>query len=327
MESGRFDELTARLAVPLSRRRSVGLLSVIGLGGLAASHEADARRRREDQTQLGSAASMWASTARTQGSVVLACATERSARRTTRTAALAVSSCAQATPVAQTARATPRPGRRPIAHLTASAPSARRMPTAVPSVAHVRKPETQPAPDQAQIPAHSRPDRARPRQSPGQAARSAVWPGDPLDDADLLYRMEEPVRLWSHRRRPSWTTCCARRRSWRTTQRCTTWSKAPATLSSSCTAAPETFGGGSIHLPLVAGQLPGHRLQPARPSPEPLARRLCRLHARGTRRRPGSLHHGHGAWSRPRRRPLLRGADLPRARRPAARPGADAGAR
>jgi hypothetical protein len=47
VESDRFDELTARLAAPLSRRRSVGLLGGAVLGSLAAVNDSDAKRKKE----------------------------------------------------------------------------------------------------------------------------------------------------------------------------------------------------------------------------------------------------------------------------------------
>ena len=47
MESNRFDALTARLAAPLSRRRSVGLLSLFGLGGFLASDTAAKRKKKK----------------------------------------------------------------------------------------------------------------------------------------------------------------------------------------------------------------------------------------------------------------------------------------
>jgi hypothetical protein len=47
MESDRFDALTARLAAPHSRRRSVGLLGLLGLGSAAALNEADAKKRKK----------------------------------------------------------------------------------------------------------------------------------------------------------------------------------------------------------------------------------------------------------------------------------------
>lgn len=46
MESDRFDALTARLATPLSRRRSVGLLGMLGLGSLVAADDTEARKRK-----------------------------------------------------------------------------------------------------------------------------------------------------------------------------------------------------------------------------------------------------------------------------------------
>ncbi len=46
MESDRFDELTARLAAPMSRRHGVGLAGLLGLAGLAAVQEADARKKK-----------------------------------------------------------------------------------------------------------------------------------------------------------------------------------------------------------------------------------------------------------------------------------------
>ena len=50
MESDRFDELTARLARPISRRRGVGLagaLGLSGLSGLSAWQGADARKKKK----------------------------------------------------------------------------------------------------------------------------------------------------------------------------------------------------------------------------------------------------------------------------------------
>lgn len=47
MEANRFDELTTRLASPLSRRRSVGLLGLFGLSSLAAASETDAKKKKK----------------------------------------------------------------------------------------------------------------------------------------------------------------------------------------------------------------------------------------------------------------------------------------
>lgn len=47
MESDRFDQLTARLAAPLSRRRSVGLLGLLGLGSTVAHDETDAKKKKK----------------------------------------------------------------------------------------------------------------------------------------------------------------------------------------------------------------------------------------------------------------------------------------
>lgn len=47
MESDRFDELIARLASPLSRRRGVGLAGVLGLAGLGAVTSADAGKKKK----------------------------------------------------------------------------------------------------------------------------------------------------------------------------------------------------------------------------------------------------------------------------------------
>lgn len=46
MDANRFDVITAHLATPLSRRRSAGLLALLGLGSLVAD-DAEARRRRK----------------------------------------------------------------------------------------------------------------------------------------------------------------------------------------------------------------------------------------------------------------------------------------
>jgi hypothetical protein len=46
VESGRFDELTARLASPISRRRGVGLAGLLGLGGLGIWQDADAKKKK-----------------------------------------------------------------------------------------------------------------------------------------------------------------------------------------------------------------------------------------------------------------------------------------
>lgn len=47
MESDRFDALTARLAAPLSRRRSVGVLGVLGLGSLLTADDTEARKHKK----------------------------------------------------------------------------------------------------------------------------------------------------------------------------------------------------------------------------------------------------------------------------------------
>ncbi|MBL8127959.1 MAG: hypothetical protein JNM64_10015 [Chloroflexia bacterium] len=47
MESERFDDLIARLASPMSRRRGVGLAGVLGLAGLGAVAGADARKKKK----------------------------------------------------------------------------------------------------------------------------------------------------------------------------------------------------------------------------------------------------------------------------------------
>lgn len=47
MEADRFDTLTARLAAPFSRRTSVGLLSVLGIGGLAVADQAHAKKKKK----------------------------------------------------------------------------------------------------------------------------------------------------------------------------------------------------------------------------------------------------------------------------------------
>ncbi len=47
MESDRFDELTARLTTGLSRRRSVGMLGLLGLGSAVALHETDAKKKKK----------------------------------------------------------------------------------------------------------------------------------------------------------------------------------------------------------------------------------------------------------------------------------------
>lgn len=47
MESDRFDDLIARLASPISRRRGVGLAGVLGLGGLGAVTGAAARKKKK----------------------------------------------------------------------------------------------------------------------------------------------------------------------------------------------------------------------------------------------------------------------------------------
>jgi len=46
VESDRFDALTERLGVLLSRRRGVSLIGVLGLGGLAALQDADAKKKK-----------------------------------------------------------------------------------------------------------------------------------------------------------------------------------------------------------------------------------------------------------------------------------------
>lgn len=46
MDSGRFDDLIARLAAPISRRRGVGLAGALGLAGLGAAPGADARKKK-----------------------------------------------------------------------------------------------------------------------------------------------------------------------------------------------------------------------------------------------------------------------------------------
>lgn len=47
MDSAHFDALTARLAAPLTRRRSVGLLAILGLGGFIATDDASARKHKK----------------------------------------------------------------------------------------------------------------------------------------------------------------------------------------------------------------------------------------------------------------------------------------
>lgn len=47
MEEAQFDALTARLAAPLSRRRSVSLLAVLGWGGLTAASNANAKKKKK----------------------------------------------------------------------------------------------------------------------------------------------------------------------------------------------------------------------------------------------------------------------------------------
>src|SRR5829696_3210296 len=47
MESDRFDALTARLAAPLSRRTSVGLLGVLGIGSVGIADQANAKGKKK----------------------------------------------------------------------------------------------------------------------------------------------------------------------------------------------------------------------------------------------------------------------------------------
>ncbi len=47
MEHDRFDDLTARLAAPLSRRRSVGLLGLLGVSTLLTADHADAKKKKK----------------------------------------------------------------------------------------------------------------------------------------------------------------------------------------------------------------------------------------------------------------------------------------
>ncbi len=49
MESDRFDELTARLTTGLSRRRSVGMLGLLGLGGAVAPDAAAKKKKRNEK--------------------------------------------------------------------------------------------------------------------------------------------------------------------------------------------------------------------------------------------------------------------------------------
>lgn len=53
MESDRFDAFTARLAAPLSRRRGVALLGLLGLGSLLAGDDAEARKKRKKKKKKG----------------------------------------------------------------------------------------------------------------------------------------------------------------------------------------------------------------------------------------------------------------------------------
>ena len=53
MESDRFDELTARLTTGLSRRRSVGMLGLLGLGGAVAPDAAAKKKKRKKKHKQG----------------------------------------------------------------------------------------------------------------------------------------------------------------------------------------------------------------------------------------------------------------------------------
>ena len=49
MDSDRFDAITARLAAPLTRRRGMGLISMLGLSALVAGDEAAARKKKRKE--------------------------------------------------------------------------------------------------------------------------------------------------------------------------------------------------------------------------------------------------------------------------------------